>query len=135
MNERQCFIDRIAGKRSRERFTGGDPAEDPKTSFWFLTACFSSSICSAYFGLTVRDSDLFIRLPQIRPSNFHLYVNIAIIFCSCLLVSLKTTPSSVLQILQVLAEINYSIVFEEVKQYLLNLLHQKQVKNNVLFIV
>ncbi|XP_043096293.1 thyroid adenoma-associated protein homolog isoform X2 [Puntigrus tetrazona] len=31
------------------------------------------------------------------------------------------------QMLQVLAEINYSVVFEEVKQYLLNLLHQKQV--------
>ncbi|XP_077097434.1 tRNA (32-2'-O)-methyltransferase regulator THADA isoform X6 [Siphateles boraxobius] len=31
------------------------------------------------------------------------------------------------QILQVLAEINYSIVFKEVKQYLQNFLHQKQV--------
>ncbi|XP_056119769.1 thyroid adenoma-associated protein homolog isoform X2 [Rhinichthys klamathensis goyatoka] len=31
------------------------------------------------------------------------------------------------QILQVLAEINYSIVFKEIKQYLQNFLHQKQV--------
>lgn len=55
--------------------TGGgftDPAEDPKRSTWFLTAFYSSSVCSACFGLTVRGSDLFIHLPQIRPSNFHL---------------------------------------------------------------
>lgn len=112
--------------------TGGgftDPAEHPKRSTWFLTTCCSSSVCSACFGLTVRGSDLFIRLPQIRSSNFHLYLNIGIIFAPVCWFPLKQhLLNSVFQMLQVLAEINYSIVFEEVKPYLLNLLHQKQVK-------
>ncbi|KTG32675.1 hypothetical protein cypCar_00004024 [Cyprinus carpio] len=65
-------------------------------------------------------------LGSLQPSTLHQFVQL-VLGLQLEAVTSSSTCRKLDQMLQVLAEINYSIVFEEVKQYLLNLLHQKQV--------
>ncbi|XP_059407167.1 thyroid adenoma-associated protein homolog isoform X2 [Carassius carassius] len=65
-------------------------------------------------------------LGSLQPAALHQFVRL-VLALQLEAVTSSSTCRKLDQMLQVLAEINYSIVFEEVKQYLLNLLHQKQV--------
>ncbi|XP_073696191.1 tRNA (32-2'-O)-methyltransferase regulator THADA [Garra rufa] len=65
-------------------------------------------------------------LCSLQPAALHQFVQL-ILALQLEAVNTSSACRKLDQMLQVLAEINYSIVFEEVKQYLQNLLHQKQV--------
>ncbi|XP_026068454.1 thyroid adenoma-associated protein homolog [Carassius auratus] len=65
-------------------------------------------------------------LGSLKPAALHQFVRL-VLALQLEAVTSSSTCRKLDQMLQVLAETNYSIVFEEVKQYLLNLLHQKQV--------